>query len=165
MKIIGFWLLLGLVLAVQIGLMPALRPFGAVPNLMLVFVVLVGLAGTASTALIAALIGGLLLDLTSGADFGLRIGLLVLAALVTGLVHRAGLTLAGPAVVMAVVAAGTVVENAAVLAGLAGSGTGWPLGFIVGKLALEVVLNLGLILMMRPLVARLIADAGTQSVN
>ncbi len=152
-----FLLLLLPVLALQVGFMAAFRPFGVVPNLILVLAVLAGLMGTASLALGVALVGGLLLDLTSGADFGLRLGLLVLVALITGLVHRAGLTLAGSVVALVLVAAATVVGNLAVLVNLAGTAPHWPVGVILTKLGLEVVLNLSLTLAMRPLVKAVIA--------
>jgi rod shape-determining protein MreD len=139
-------------LAVQLGFMPALRPLGVIPNLVLVLVVLVGLTGTATAALSVALVGGLLLDLTSGADFGLRMGIFVLAALVTGLVHRSGLTLAIPVVASVLVVAATVVQAVAVLAGMAGMVTSWPWGIVLGRLGMEVVLNLGLTILLAPLV-------------
>src|SRR5207245_8214916 len=92
------------------------------------------------------------LDLTSGTDFGLRIGLLVLLALVAGLIHRAGLDLSGPAVMLGLVAAATLVANLAVLIGLAGLVNHWPAGLIMRTAALEVVLNCALGLIMLPFV-------------
>ena len=150
-----YWRLVIVVVAMivlQLGLVPAVRPLGVVPNLLLGLVALVGLLGTASVALAVALAGGLVLDLASGADFGLRMGLFVLVALVAGLVHRAGLTLGGPVVALVLVAVATVVADAAVLAGLVGIATQWPLGLILARLGLEVVLNLGLTLGLSPLV-------------
>ncbi len=139
-------------LVVQVGFLAALRPFGVVPDAALALVALIGLTGTASTALLVGLVGGLAMDLTSGADFGLRIGLFTLVALVTGLVHRAGLTLSGPLVALVLVAVATVVGDVAILAGLATHSVSWPLGVILGRLGWEIMLNLGLTLGLRPLV-------------
>ncbi|HSX01473.1 MAG TPA: hypothetical protein VLF67_04510 [Candidatus Saccharimonas sp.] len=150
-----WWRLAILVVAVallQVGLVPALRPLGVVPNLVLGLVVLVGIAGTATSALVVAVTTGLLLDLSSGVDFGLRSALLVLAALVAGLVHRLGLELDGPVVALVLVAAGTIVADVAVLAGLVGMTGPWRLGLIAGTIGLELVLNLGCTLLMRPMV-------------
>lgn len=145
-------LIVALVVLLQIGFVPALRPGGVVPNLVLCLVALVGLYGSATMALAVALGCGLLVDLASSTDFGLRVALLVLVALVAGLVYRAGLELSGPVVELVLVAAGTVVANAAVLVDLVGVTGSWPLGLVVGKLGLELVLNLGCTLLLRPVV-------------
>ncbi len=89
----------------QISFLPALRPFGVVPDIMLPIVVFVGLYGQASTALVVALAGGISMDLASSGDFGLWTGTFVVAAIVCGYVHRAGVELIAPvAVVMVTVA-------------------------------------------------------------
>ena len=138
----------------QATLLPALRPLGVVPDLALVMVVLVGLESTATTALVAAVAGGLVLDMAGGANFGMWTVILVLAALAAGLIHRAGIELVGPAVALVMVAAGTVLSASVVLGGLAGSNIGWPMGVLLGRLAGELVLNLILTMMLRPLVRR-----------
>jgi rod shape-determining protein MreD len=149
-----FWLFVGLILILQIAFLPALRPLGVVPNMILVLVILVGLTGTASLALGVALVGGLLLDLTSGADFGLRLGLLILTALATGFVHRAGLQAGGSVVALAVVAVATVVAHLTILAGLLAQDgfAQWPWGFLIGTLTLEIMLNLLIAMALWPLV-------------
>jgi hypothetical protein len=150
--------LVGLVvlcLFAQLSLLPALRPFGVVPNVALVLVALLGLEATASTALVVAVVGGLALDLASGANFGLWTGVLVLAALAGGLAARAGVEVAGGLVAALMVAAGTVVMGVVILAGVAGSVTHWPWAALVVGLALQVVLNLVLTVAGRPVVQRL----------
>jgi rod shape-determining protein MreD len=142
----------------QLSLLPALRPLGVVPNLALVLVVLVGLEGTASQALVIAVAGGLALDLASGANFGLWTGVLVLAALAAGLVHRAGIELAGATVAAVMVAMGTMVMTAAILSGLVRSVTDWPVGMLMGRFATELVLNLILTVALRPLVLLVVPD-------
>jgi cell shape-determining protein MreD len=139
------WLvaLVGLTILSQVSWLPALRPLGVVPNLALVMVVLVGLEGTASTAVAAAVVCGVALDLTSGANLGLWTGLLVLVAVVTGMLHRAGIEtdrLLVPAVMVTV-------------------GSNWPWGMLAGRFALELVLNLGLMMVLKPVVRRIVPRA------
>lgn len=152
MKQVGFIVLVGIVLVLQLSFLPALRPLGVVPDATLVLVVLVGLASTVSRALAVALVGGLLLDLASGADFGLRLGLFVLAALTTGLVRRAGFHVTSLLVPLVLVAAGTVLADLIVLAGLASTVSSWPVGQLAGIIGLELVVNLLVMLVLRPLV-------------
>jgi rod shape-determining protein MreD len=108
------------VLLLQVGLLPALRPFGVVPNLALVWIVLIGLEGSASLALIYAVVIGVSLDVASGASFGLWTGMLVLAALAAGVVHRAGIELTGSLVAAVMVAVGTVLTTVVILGGAGG---------------------------------------------
>lgn len=145
----------------QLSLLPALRPFGVVPNLVLVAVTLIGLEGTASMALTTAVAGGVVLDLASGANFGLWTAILVLAALAAGLVHRAGIELGGPTVAVVIVATLTVVETIVIVLGVAGSAI-LPPGVIAGRLTVELVLNLLLTIMLQPVVRHLV-PAGTAS--
>lgn len=142
----------------QVGFLPALRPFGVVPNVMLAVVALIGLEGTASGALIVAVVAGLAMDMASGVNFGLQTVILVLAALATGLVHRAGWELAGPTVALAMVAAGTVLATVATLLGVAAVVVVWPVGLIMGRLGLELVINLGLTMALRPVIRRTVPN-------
>jgi rod shape-determining protein MreD len=144
----------GLCVVLQVSFLPALRPLGVVPNLMLPLVVLMGLEGTASLAVAAAVIGGVLVDLASGANFGLWTAVLVLAAVVTGLVHRAGFELVTTAAT-AIVAAGTLLMALVVLSGLAPVVSHWPWGGLLLMVATELVLNLILTIVLRPLVRML----------
>ncbi|HUD11300.1 MAG TPA: hypothetical protein VMS08_02740 [Candidatus Saccharimonadia bacterium] len=161
-----FWLVVLAVAAVvlQTSLLPALRPFGVVPNLMLVIVVLVGLEGTSSSALVIAVAGGVVCDMASSANFGLWTGLLVLAALVTGLLHRAGLELSGPVVAAIMIAAGTLLETAVILLGLVNVVQSWPVASLLGRFGAELVLNLLLMLAVRPLI-RLVVPAADPGVT
>src|SRR5471030_2509367 len=118
MKRLGLAVLAIISILLQVSLLPALRPFGVVPDLILVVVVLMGLEGTASAALVLAVVAGLILDMASGANFGLWTGLLVLAALAAGLLHRAGVELSGPLVAVVMIVAGTILETVVILMGL-----------------------------------------------
>src|SRR5471032_2090666 len=121
MKRVGLVVIAILAVLLQVSLLPALRPLGVVPNLMLVVVVLMGLEGTASVALVVAVVGGVAVDMASGANFGLWTGVLVLAALATGLIHRSGVELGGSVVAVILVTAGTILEAIVILLGLVNS--------------------------------------------
>ncbi len=146
------WVVSAVVLGLQVAWLPALRPLGVVPNVALVLVVLVGLNGTASRALGVALVGGLLLDLTSGTDFGLRIAFLTLVALVTGLVHRAGFDAAGVLVLLALVVLGTIVSTLTILLSVVTFASHWPVGWIALHLAIELALNIAAMFLLRPII-------------
>jgi rod shape-determining protein MreD len=151
-KQIGFVFVVVFCLILQLSFLPALRPFGVVPNLMLVVVALVGLEGTASIAMICGVASGLAMDLASGANFGLWTATLALGALVTGVLHRAGLETKGFIPGAAIVIGGTLLTNIVILLGLAGSVSHWPIGYILGTILTEMVVNLSLLILMRPLV-------------
>lgn len=122
----------------QVSFFPALRPFGVVPNILLPIVVFVGLYGQASTALVVATVGGLAMDMASSSDFGLWTGTFVLAALVCGYVHRAGVVLIAPVGVIMVTVA-TVLANAVLLTSVFGATGPW--SSVAGSLIIQVVLN------------------------
>jgi rod shape-determining protein MreD len=155
MKRVGLVALTVVGILLQLGFLPALRPFGVVPNILLVIVVLVGLEATSSQALVVAVCAGLATDLASGANFGLWTGLLVVAALATGLLHRAGFELGGSLVAMVLVASGTLIETLVILLGLVDTVSSWPVGLLLARFCTELVLNLILVLALKP-VTRLV---------
>ncbi|MDF2460603.1 MAG: hypothetical protein K0S68_6 [Candidatus Saccharibacteria bacterium] len=130
------------IVMMQISLLPALKPLGVVPNIALAWVVLVGLEGTASSALAVAVASGIIIDLASGANFGLWTGTLVLAALAGGVVHRAGIELTGWLVAGVMVAVGTLLMTIITLGGLVDTVGEWPAGAMVGRFMTELMLNL-----------------------
>lgn len=155
-RYIGFFVV-ALAILLQVNLLPALQPFGVVPNLALVAVVLVAVYLAISEALLAGAVGGLVLDLASGANFGLWTGVLILMCLVVGVVHRAGIELDRAWVAAALVVAGTLVIAAVVWLGLAAKGAQGPAGSLAGRLWMELVINLVLVMGLRPAVRRLLA--------
>lgn len=76
------------VIVLQGGLLPAVRLFGAGPDLALVFAVLLGFLGGGSLGMAAALVVGLFLDLAVGRFIGLHMLLKGLAVLAGSLVGR-----------------------------------------------------------------------------
>jgi rod shape-determining protein MreD len=92
------------------------RPLGVMPNVMLVVIVLFGLWSNASPTLAAAIGGGLLLDLASGSDFGLRTAFFAVVALAIVAGRQYGLHSESVLAGLAIVALGTVLYNVVVLA-------------------------------------------------
>jgi cell shape-determining protein MreD len=159
MRRVWLVLLMGLTILLQVSLLPALRPFGVVPNVALVMVVLVGLEGTASTAVAAAVVCGVALDLSSGANLGLWTGLLVLAAIVTGMLHRAGIETDRLLVPVAMVTVGSMIMPLVILTGLANVVQHWPFGALAGRFAIELVLNLAIMMVLKPVVRRVVPNS------
>ena len=141
-----------LIVLLQISFIPALRPLGVVPNIALVMIALVGLYGTASLALVLAISGGLALDLVSGANFGLYVGLFMVVALAAGYIHRAGLNWSGYVMALGLVSVATLVQNLVILGGLVRVANGWPVGHLLFQMGLEIILNCFAVLGLRPLI-------------
>jgi len=154
-------MLAGLAVMLQLSLLPALRLFGVVPNLVLVVIVLVALNVATSEALIVAAASGFVIDLAEGSSFGLWMGLLMVVALVAGLLGRAGIELDGVLVPLVLTGAGTMVMTIAVWSLLVTRGGGWPVSAAWGgRLVVELVINLVLTMMLRPLVRLLLSGNG-----
>ena len=162
MRRLGLILLVIACVLIQVSLLPALRPFGVVPNVLLGLVALVGLEDTASLALVVAVASGITLDVASGTPFGMWTVLLVLAALVTGLIHRAGLELAGGLVAGSIVIVGTIIMNVGTLLSVAPVVSHWPVGRLLGQVGLQLVLNLLLVWALKPLVKWVGPGAGAE---
>ena len=150
--------MLAAVVLSQVSLIPGLRLFGVVPDVVMVCVVLLGLRATVSRALVLALVGGIVMDISSGTDFGLHTGLLVVAALATGLVRRSGLTMSGVAVPLGLVTALTVMGALLSLAGVIRVLSARDVAAAFSIVLVELVVNLIIALGLRPVIARLVPD-------
>lgn len=140
----------GLIMAVliQAYFFGAMRPLGVLPNVLLVMLTFFALIRPASQSLAIGLAGGLMLDLVSGVDFGLRMAFYSLYALVVVFTRQLGgrhdslWTWAG------LITAGTVAYNLAVLSSLVISRQSIDFS-TVGQIVLtELALNLGLALIL-----------------
>lgn len=96
-------------LILQVSFLPALRPFGVVPDLMLVVIAAAALTGPLVLAMVSALGAGFVLDLASGSDFGLKTGLLAITVLLCAFVSRGALQIGLQAQFLAVIVAITLV--------------------------------------------------------
>lgn len=135
----------------EISFIAPLRPFGVVPNLVLVVILLLAIRLPASNAVVLAVASGLFIDLTSGSDFGLRTAFYVLLVLLVNLLSRQGTDFNNASIVAGTVVAGTIVLNAAVVADLALSRVALRFGYIASKVGIEVICNLVLLVILRTL--------------
>ena len=148
------WLLIlatAVVLAVQVGFLAALKPFGVVPSLLLVFLVTASLRGSVGSTMVVAGLAGLVVDSASGAYFGLWTLLLPGAVLATKLIQRSGVVTHDVWVALTVVAVATLLAAGVVITGMVGLITQWPVGLLAGRVGLEVALNVALAAAVWPL--------------
>jgi rod shape-determining protein MreD len=149
MRRLALILLMALAALLQASLVPAFRPLGVVPNLALVIFVLVSLELATSEALVLGVAAGLVLDIASGANFGLWMGVFMLVALICGLLHRAGIELDRLPVALILVLVATVVMAAVIWIGLATTISRWPGLSFGGRLVIELMINLILTMLLR----------------
>lgn len=147
-----------LAVVAQVSWLPFVRPLGVVPAIVLVVIVLAALESMVSRALMLAVAAGLALDLLSGANFGLWTGILVLETLIAGLVRQAGIDGTQWYVPAVLVAGGTLVLTLAIWLNLVTVASTWPVGWMTATLGIQIVLNLMVMTLVRPLVHWLAAD-------
>lgn len=137
-----------LIVWLQIYFLGAMRPLGILPNLLLVMLTYFALMRPASQALAVGVAGGLMLDLASGADFGIRLGFYSLFALVVVMTRQLGGSPDSLWTAIGLIVGGTVAYNLIVLASLILARA--DLNFaVIGRLILnETLINLafGLVL-------------------
>lgn len=141
----------------QVTFLAALRPWGVVPNLLLVAALVAAVYLETSSAVVMALAGGLMADLASGSDFGLRMGAYGLMVLATVAVRRGGLELRRFGLLAGAVIVASISFDCFVLASLwLAGGRGFDLGVIGGRMALGAAINLALLGLIWPLASRLL---------
>lgn len=128
---------------VQFSWFGPLRPFDVVPNVMLIVVVLAALWSSATTALLMAVFGGILLDVVSGADFGLRTGFFTLVALAIIAARQFGLHAESVPTALGILVLATVSFNVAILGSIGTASIEW--GVVWWRIGAEILLN-GIIL-------------------
>jgi rod shape-determining protein MreD len=156
-------MLMVMAVMLQLSFLPGLRPFGVVPNLALAMTVLVAIGAPTSEALLAAALSGFILDIAGGANFGLWTGVLMIITLVAGLLDRAGFELDRLIVVIGLMVAGTLMISLVILGTLAGRLGTLPLLGVIGGLAWELVINLMIVMALKPGVHRLLSGGRLQT--
>lgn len=159
MKAYKLIVLIILVILLQVGFLAAWRPFGVTPDLLLAVVISLALYTTASEALICAIAAGLALDLSSGADFGLRLGFYTVVALIVSLMNRAGVALDSAVWRLGLASLLVVMAHGVILIGMALHGVDLPLRIVATRLGAAIVLELGLIILVAPMVRRMAAGS------
>jgi len=157
MKAYRLTVLIIIVTLLQVGFLAAWRPFGVTPDLLLAVVIALALYTSASEALICAMVAGLALDLSSGADFGLRLGFYTVVALIVSLMNRAGVALDSAIWRLGLASLLVILAHGVILFGLVLHGVHLPLGLVSTRLGVAVVLELGLMTLAVPVVRRLAA--------
>lgn len=143
---------IGLVLAavwLQTSFFGAFPLMGVIPNVLLVLVIYAGLIGRTSDAVIMALVGGLLLDMASGPDFGLRMGFYVLSALLIAVLKQAGTDFENTPMVLAATLAGTVMYDVMAISSLLLKATVIPWPTVMRLTLVEVAVNSLLVVALR----------------
>lgn len=163
MRRIRLYLLMGVAVVLQISLLPALRLFDVVPNVALVMMVLCSVWIATSESLSVAVVAGAVLDIASGVNFGLWMGVMMTVSLAAGLTHRAGIELDQPFTPIAFVLAGTTLTTLVIWIGMASSVMHWSFGVMAGRLGVELLLNLGLVIGLRPFVRMVLGGEGFEA--
>lgn len=128
-----------LVALVQVTIFGQWRPFGVMPNLMLILVVCLALWGSASTALAGTILGGLILDIASGADFGFRTAFYAVVALAVIAARQLGLHSDSILSAVVLVMFGTILFDAAVLSTIPRMDTNW--SYVITITGWQIVVN------------------------
>lgn len=140
----------------QLYFLGNMRPLGVLPNLLLVVIIYAGLLRDATETLAIALGAGLILDLASGSDFGLRMAFYAVLALIVMVLRQMGADFENLGLVLATTAAGAILYNLAVLAGLAVQHGSVPLALALGSIGRELLLDLLLVVLLRPLLVKVL---------
>lgn len=130
---------------IQVSWFGHMRPFGVMPNLVLVVVVVTALWSRATTAIASAILCGILLDIASGADFGLRTAFFTVVTLAIIASRQFGLYAESFSMAAAMVAISTVVGNLLIILGVIGSTAGIDWLMVARQVLVEAGLNLALL--------------------
>lgn len=142
MKVLLLALIIIMAASLQVTFLAGLRPWGVVPNLLLVVVLVAAVYLETSSAMAMALTGGLLADLASGSDFGLRMGAYGLVVLVAVTIRRGGLDLRRFGILAGATLVASLAFDLLVLIALAVTG-GWrvELAVVAQRLTMGAALN------------------------
>lgn len=159
MKIYLLVAILVVVLVLQVSFLPALRPFGIVPNVALIVVAAAALRGPLVSAMVLALGAGFILDLSSGSDFGLKTGVLAFTVLICAFVVRSGFQLGVRSQLLTVVLIISTLMPLIVVPGLLFAGGRVDLATVISRWLTTLVLNSVLALVVGPFFARIAEPA------
>lgn len=126
---------------IQLSWFSHVRPFGVMPNLVLTVVIVTALWSRATTALASAVVCGILLDLASGSDFGLRTAFFTVVVLAIIATRQLGLHAESFSIALAITAAATILANLMIVLSVIGSTAGVDWSVVALRVALEVLYN------------------------
>ncbi|TAK88824.1 hypothetical protein EPO04_01760 [Patescibacteria group bacterium] len=125
----------------QLSWFSHVRPLGVMPNVVLAVVVVTALWARATTAVASAVLCGLLLDLASGSDFGLRTAFFTVVTLAIISARQFGLYAESFSLAAAVVVISTIVANLFIVLGVVGSTAGIDWAVVVQRTGIEAIFN------------------------
>lgn len=142
MRAAVYWITAVVAAVLQATFLAGWRPLGIVPGLALIAVIRAAVAGTASQALVAAVVAGLVLDLAAGDRFGFNTTFLVVTVLAVAQLRRGGTVFSGVLELAAVAVASLLrmILAAALMLGQAHL----PLAALGGKVVLTALVNLAI---------------------
>lgn len=146
LALVGSWM--------QVFFFGSWRPLGVVPNLLAVLIILAGLKLRTSDTLWLAVLGGLFIDLSSGADFGLRMAFYSLLALLVAVLARLGLDFDNLGTLALMLLVATSIYNLAVVSNLVIAGASIEWSVVVVRTTCEFGLNCLLLFILRPVANR-----------
>lgn len=152
MRPVRLIMIIAVTAAVQVGVLPAWRPFGIVPDLLAAVIVSLSVYATASQTLLSAMSVGLLLDLSSATDFGLRLGFYTVAALGTSLLSRFGLVFDSLAWRIGLATVIVAAANLTIILTLIVGGATVPIGVALAKIGVSVAVEILVVLAISPVV-------------
>jgi rod shape-determining protein MreD len=141
MKTLGWAAVILATFWLQASFLGALRPLDVIPNLLLVILIVAAPICAASQTVTLGVASGVLLDLASGADFGLRTAFYSLLAVTLVFLKRSGADMERWSMAITALAAGTFLYNAAVIGTLIASRVPIPWLVVLQRCLAELVMN------------------------
>jgi rod shape-determining protein MreD len=124
----------------QVTLFGHWRPLGVMPDLLLLVVILAAMVDEATPSLAMAVGGGLLIDLASGSDFGLRTGFLAVTTLAVIAGRQFGLHAESVLTTLVITALATLLLNLAIVGSIHAERVDW--GYVGSLTVRQTLLNL-----------------------
>lgn len=152
-----WWLVLAVfaVGGLQTSWLGAWRPLGVIPDLALAWLIWSSWRLSAIEALGQAAGLGLLLDLASGTDFGLRIAFFMAFTLALLVIRQLGADVETWSFGLALMVAATILHNLVIMATVVTAHVSIPLAYVGRITVLQCLLNAAILALLRPLASRL----------
>lgn len=138
----------------QLSFFGAMRPFGIVPNLAIILIAsLCSSLGDGELVLLSAALG-IIFDLSSGADFGLRATFFILFSLALLVVRQIGADFGYLPSVLVAIVLGSLAYNAAIVASLMAGGQAVVPGYYSLLALREIGVDMVLAVLIWPIVSK-----------
>lgn len=155
MKLLGMVVVMVVAVALQISFIPALRPLGVVPELVLIAIVALATGGSIVQAMVLAVASGIVLDTVSSSDFGLQTGLLALAVILCAFVRRSGFQIGRRLQLVIVTTVISSLGSVIIISELVLAGVQVQAATAIGRWTTLELLNIGIVIILGPVLTRL----------